>query len=100
MKVIELNQNEAGRSDVPFVIKIIPESAESLQKAIDGKDEAWVRVYLKRIVDYHSPLATGSLKKNEIDKYNNFGMSLYKIWLKADSDLKNVCKLQFQEMLS
>ena len=85
---------------MPFVIKHLPENLEAVKAAIDGKTDAWVRIYLKRAVDYHSPLATGTLKKNEADTYNNFGMSLYQYWLQSDSNLKGVCLLQLQEMLS
>ena len=85
---------------MPFVIKTLPKNLDALKSAIDGKSEAWVRIYLKRAVDYHSPLATGTLKKNEVDTYNNFAMNLYQYWLQTDSNLKRVCKLQLQEMLS
>ena len=101
MRVVFLNEKEASRNDVPFVVKEIPQSLKAVQSAISGKKADWVRVYLKRIVDYHSPLATGSLKKVEIDLFNNFGMSLYQYWQQAESaSVKLACKLQLQEMLS
>ena len=85
LRVVFLNEKEASRSDVPFVVKEIPQSLKAITAEIGGKKADWIKVYLKRIVDYHSPLATGSLKKAEIDLFNNFGMSLCQYWQQVDS---------------
>ena len=59
-------------------------------------DEAHkIQTLLKRIVDYHSPLATGDLEKAKVDVFNNFVDSMFQTWMVTESkQLKNILSQQ------
>ena len=77
-----------NRKDIPFVISDLPQTSTDLAQLVKKHckdDESKLKVLLKRIIDYHSPLGTGDFKKENVEKFSTFVGLLLQMWIEGHS---------------